>query len=40
LRSFSIRSTIAAKQTEASRHRLDKIVSNYKSNFIGMRFNF
>jgi len=38
LRSFSIRSTIAAKQTEASKQRLDEIVRNYKSEFIGTRF--
>ncbi|MES2752722.1 MAG: NADP-dependent glyceraldehyde-3-phosphate dehydrogenase [Pseudomonadota bacterium] len=40
LRSFSIRSMIAAKQTEASRKLLDDIVRDHKSNFINTGFIF
>ena len=40
LRSFSIRSMIAAKQTEASKQLLDTIVQHHKSNFINTRFIF
>jgi len=38
LRSFSIRSMIAAKQTENSKQLLDTIVLHHKSNFINTRF--
>jgi aldehyde dehydrogenase (NAD+) len=38
LRSFSIRSMIAAKQTDASKKLLDDIVQNHKSKFINTRF--
>jgi glyceraldehyde-3-phosphate dehydrogenase (NADP+) len=40
LRSFSIRSMIAAKQTETSKKLLDDIVMNHRSNFISTRFIF
>jgi glyceraldehyde-3-phosphate dehydrogenase (NADP+) len=40
LRSFSIRSMVAAKQTEASETLLDAIVVENKSNFINTRFIF
>ena len=40
LRSFSIRSMIAAKQTEASTKLLDDIVMHHKSNFISTRYIF
>ena len=40
LRSFSIRSMIAAKQTEDSKRLLDTIVTEHKSNFINTRFIF
>jgi glyceraldehyde-3-phosphate dehydrogenase (NADP+) len=40
LRSFSIRSMIAAKQTEGSKRLLDKIVNEHKSNFINTGFIF
>ena len=40
LRSFSIRSMIAAKQTEDSKRLLDAIVNEHKSNFISTRFTF
>jgi glyceraldehyde-3-phosphate dehydrogenase (NADP+) len=40
LRSFSIRSMIAAKQTENSKQLLDAIVNEHKSNFINTRFIF
>jgi len=40
LRSFSIRSMIAAKQTEASKRLLDTIVKEHKSNFINTGFIF
>lgn len=40
LRSFSIRSMIAAKQTEASKQLLDDIVRDHKSNFINTGFIF
>ena len=40
LRSFSIRSMIAAKQTEDSKRLLDNIVNEHKSNFISTRFTF
>jgi glyceraldehyde-3-phosphate dehydrogenase (NADP+) len=40
LRSFSIRSMIAAKQTEESKRLLDTIVLHHKSNFINTRFIF
>ena len=40
LRSFSIRSMIAAKQTEDSKRLLDAIVTEHKSNFISTRFTF
>lgn len=40
LRSFSIRSMIAAKQTEDSKRLLDTIVNEHKSNFISTRFIF
>ncbi|MGP0060043.1 MAG: NADP-dependent glyceraldehyde-3-phosphate dehydrogenase [Beijerinckiaceae bacterium] len=40
LRSFSIRSMIAAKQTEESKKLLDEIVLNQKSKFINTRFLF
>jgi len=40
LRSFSIRSMVAAKQTEASESLLDAIVVEHKSNFINTRFIF
>ena len=38
LRSFSIRSMVAAKQTQASKTLLDAIVVQHKSNFINTRF--
>lgn len=38
LRSFSIRSMIATKQTEASKRLLDAIVNDHRSNFINTRF--
>jgi aldehyde dehydrogenase (NAD+) len=40
LRSFSIRSMIATKQTEANKKLLDAIVTEHKSNFINTRFIF
>ena len=40
LRSFSIRSMIAAKQTDASTQLLDTIVQEHKSKFINTRFIF
>ena len=40
LRSFSIRSMIATKQTEANKQLLDAIVTDHKSNFINTRFIF
>jgi glyceraldehyde-3-phosphate dehydrogenase (NADP+) len=40
LRSFSIRSMIAAKQTDDSKRLLDTIVKEHKSNFINTRFIF
>jgi aldehyde dehydrogenase (NAD+) len=40
LRSFSIRSMIAAKQTAASEQLLDRIVQDHKSKFINTRFIF
>ncbi len=40
LRSFSIRSMIAAKQTDASKKLLDDIVQHHKSNFISTRYIF
>jgi aldehyde dehydrogenase (NAD+) len=40
LRSFSIRSMIAAKQTEESKKLLDEIILNQKSKFINTRFVF
>jgi glyceraldehyde-3-phosphate dehydrogenase (NADP+) len=40
LRSFSIRSMVAAKQTEANKVLLNDIVTNNKSNFISTRFVF
>ena len=40
LRSFSIRSMIATKQTEANKQLLDAIVTEHKSNFINTRFIF
>jgi len=40
LRSFSIRSMIAAKQTEDSKRLLDTIVNEHKSNFINTGFIF
>jgi aldehyde dehydrogenase (NAD+) len=40
LRSFSIRSMVAAKQTEESKKLLDDIVMNHKSKFINTRFVF
>jgi glyceraldehyde-3-phosphate dehydrogenase (NADP+) len=40
LRSFSIRSMIAAKQTEASKKLLDTIVKEHKSNFINTDYIF
>ena len=40
LRSFSIRSMIAAKQTDASKTLLDDIVTQHKSNFISTRYTF
>jgi len=40
LRSFSIRSMIAAKQTDASKKLLDDIVQHHKSNFISTRYTF
>lgn len=40
LRSFSIRSMVAAKQTDASKQLLDSIVLNHKSKFINTRFIF
>jgi aldehyde dehydrogenase (NAD+) len=40
LRSFSIRSMIAAKQTEDSKRLLDTIVKEHKSNFISTNFIF
>jgi acyl-CoA reductase-like NAD-dependent aldehyde dehydrogenase len=40
LRSFSIRSMIAAKQTDASKKLLDDIVMHHKSNFISTRYIF
>jgi len=38
LRSFSIRTMVAAKQTEASKKLLDSIVLGNKSNFVNTRF--
>jgi len=38
LRSFSIRSMIAAKQTDDSKRLLDEIVRDHKSNFINTGF--
>jgi len=38
LRAFSIRSMVAAKQTEASKRLLDSIVLGNKSNFVNTRF--
>ena len=38
LRSFSIRTMVAAKQTEATRKLLDEIVLGNKSNFLNTRF--
>lgn len=40
LRSFSIRSMIAAKQTDESKKLLDDIILNHKSKFINTRFVF
>jgi glyceraldehyde-3-phosphate dehydrogenase (NADP+) len=40
LRSFSIRSMVAAKQTEATKQLLDTIVTDHKSKFINTRFIF
>ena len=40
LRSFSIRSMIATKQTEASEQLLDVIAQQHKSKFINTRFIF
>jgi glyceraldehyde-3-phosphate dehydrogenase (NADP+) len=40
LRSFSIRSMIAAKQTDASKRLLDEIVQKHESKFIHTRFIF
>jgi glyceraldehyde-3-phosphate dehydrogenase (NADP+) len=40
LRSFSIRSMVAAKQTEPSKKLLDDIVQNHTSKFINTRFIF
>jgi len=40
LRSFSIRSMVAAKQTEANKALLNDIVTHNKSNFISTRFVF
>jgi aldehyde dehydrogenase (NAD+) len=40
LRSFSIRSMIAAKQTDESKHLLDTIVQHHKSNFINTGYIF
>ncbi|MBZ6075301.1 NADP-dependent glyceraldehyde-3-phosphate dehydrogenase [Microvirga puerhi] len=40
LRSFSIRSMIATKQTESNKQLLDTIVTEHKSNFINTRFIF
>jgi glyceraldehyde-3-phosphate dehydrogenase (NADP+) len=40
LRSFSIRSMVAAKQTEASENLLDAIVVEHRSKFINTRFIF
>jgi glyceraldehyde-3-phosphate dehydrogenase (NADP+) len=40
LRSFSIRSMVAAKQTESSKRLLDAIVTEHRSNFINTRFIF
>jgi glyceraldehyde-3-phosphate dehydrogenase (NADP+) len=40
LRSFSIRSMIATKQTEAGEQLLDRIIQDHKSKFINTRFIF
>jgi aldehyde dehydrogenase (NAD+) len=40
LRSFSIRSMIAAKQTEESKRLLDTIVQHHKPNFINTNYIF
>ena len=40
LRSFSIRSMIAAKQTDQSKQLLDTIVTQHKSKFINTRYVF
>jgi glyceraldehyde-3-phosphate dehydrogenase (NADP+) len=40
LRSFSIRSMVAAKQTEGSKHLLDRIVRDHTSNFVSTGFIF
>ena len=40
LRSFSIRSMIAAKQTDESKRLLDTIVQHHKSNFINTGYIF
>lgn len=40
LRSFSIRSMIATKQTDKNKQLLDAIVTEHKSNFINTRFIF
>ena len=40
LRSFSIRSMIAAKQTDESKQLLDVITTHHKSKFISTRYTF
>jgi hypothetical protein len=40
LRAFSIRSMVAAKQTESSENLLDAIVMQHKSKFINTRYIF
>ena len=40
LRAFSIRSMVAAKQTEASKQLLDAIVQDHQSKFINTGFIF
>ena len=40
LRSFSIRSMVAAKQNDANKSLLDDIVTHNKSNFISTRYVF
>jgi hypothetical protein len=40
LRSFSIRSLVAAKLTEENKHIINDIVSSHHSNFLSTKFIF